>query len=882
MRAITALLTLVLVLAPLPPTATAADANPAVVISEVHPRPVDDVCAEFVEVHAPLGNPGPVRLTGWTLTDNDGEAEITLGHVSLEPGAHLVIWNRRPADPPCPGLDCGKGTPTWNDEGDDVVLLDAAGDLAARLAYGSGAAVDPGPTGGGEPLPRPPRGRSICLDPSTGAYVEAPPSPGVPYLSPEAPPPEDEGGGDGGGIPPGPGPEAAASGSVLVRSVHPGGAPVWEHVVLENPGRVPVDLTGWTLSDGEGTWELPEDGVVMPMARARVALNASTCAILWGAPPDLLATPRGSFCLADGGDDLTLLDPLGTVVDSLWYGTGGHGPPGGWSGGAVPVPRSMPWGRVLARSADEDTDTADDWAWWTEPRCGWMDPPAPAGPFTGQAATFTTPGGGWERMAWAIGSAEESLDVAVYDLASADLASLIAGRARAGVATRVLVEASPVGAAPERLEWRDSLLAALEAAGAQVHVTFPSVQGEAHQPYRYHHEKYVVVDARTVVVTTENLMPSSFPPPGGRVDGGSRGWGAVVRCEPLARALLLAFEHDLRMSAREWGPAEDGTGVDLPAPPPAPSAPPMAPSAELRLLVGPEGWGRGLSALIDVIGGARSSIDLELADLEVRWGDRVSPLVEALLAAAQRGVDVRLLLEPGPEGEGLDRLEELLWLASTRGALRLRGAMASGLPDVTRVHAKGALVDGRTALLGSMNWAQGSVARNREVDLVVASGDAVRELVATFEADWDAAIASAEPRVPARLLMEGLLPMVGPLEGGTVPDLPPRVDGAATEARASAGGPLWLPVARLLVMMAATVAWWWVDRRYGLRRRVSLWVDRRGEAALRLLTRLRGLGDRPDKEEPTEGRPEMVVIVRSSRRPQGSANAWEGPEEDGS
>lgn len=308
----------------------------------------------------------------------------------------------------------------------------------------------------------------------------------------------------------------------------------------------------------------------------------------------------------------------------------------------------------------------------------------------------------------------------------------------------------------------------------------------------------------------------------------------------------------------------------------------MSTSKDLRLLVGPEGWGSDLSALVEVLEGATSSIDLMLSDLEVRWGDLVSPLVEALLGVASRGVDVRLLLEPGPDGEGLDDLEELLWLASTRGALRLRGALASGIPNVTRVHAKGAVVDGRTALLGSMNWVRGSVARNREVDLVVSSEEAVRELGRTFEEDWEVATTVAGPRIPVRLLMEGLLPKVVPDDDVTLPRLPPADDQHTSGGGRSAGEPAWYPAARLLSMVAATVAWWWLNRRYGLTSRASLWLDRREEGARRMVEWLRGRARDAGGTTTSKVEPEMVVIVRSSRTSRQPPTGPEGPGGDGS
>ena len=76
-----------------------------------------------------------------------------------------------------------------------------------------------------------------------------------------------------------------------------------EQVTLRNLGDVPISLAGWTLRDeSRRTWVLTGSGLV----------NAGS---------DISILRRGmAMSLGNSGDTVYLIDPAGTVVDSLTYG----------------------------------------------------------------------------------------------------------------------------------------------------------------------------------------------------------------------------------------------------------------------------------------------------------------------------------------------------------------------------------------------------------------------------------------------------------------------------------------------------------------------------------------------------------------------------------
>jgi phosphatidylserine/phosphatidylglycerophosphate/cardiolipin synthase-like enzyme len=101
-----------------------------------------------------------------------------------------------------------------------------------------------------------------------------------------------------------------------------------------------------------------------------------------------------------------------------------------------------------------------------------------------------------------------------------------------------------------------------------------------------------------------------------------------------------------------------------------------------------------------------------------------SGLEAALIAAAKRGVKVRLISNAG------DR-------SNTRGIARIKAAgVAVHLVKKPYIHAKLILVDNRWAFVGSENISAASLDRNRELGVLVRDAGALSLLGATFNTDW--------------------------------------------------------------------------------------------------------------------------------------------------
>uniref|UniRef100_UPI0013754639 lamin tail domain-containing protein n=1 Tax=Candidatus Oscillochloris fontis TaxID=2496868 RepID=UPI0013754639 len=76
----------------------------------------------------------PVKMNGWTLSDNDGKHTFTFRNYTLAPNAEIKVWSKR-------GKTGGGNfywsnrTAIWNNDGDTGTLKDADGNVISTYSY---------------------------------------------------------------------------------------------------------------------------------------------------------------------------------------------------------------------------------------------------------------------------------------------------------------------------------------------------------------------------------------------------------------------------------------------------------------------------------------------------------------------------------------------------------------------------------------------------------------------------------------------------------------------------------------------------------------------------------------------------------------------------
>jgi phosphatidylserine/phosphatidylglycerophosphate/cardiolipin synthase-like enzyme len=548
-------------------------------------------------------------------------------------------------------------------------------------------------------------------------------------------------------LPPSPRPAPALfsslnAASVLIVRVYASAARDDEFVELGNGGDLPIDLSGWAVTDREATARFPIDSILPARGRVLIAQNATSYAEDTLAIADFALLGRdarrmegGVLRLADTGDEVLLLDPSGAAVDVYAWGDSSYAG-AGWTG--RPADR-MGRGEIAIRlhgpqGAWSDRDLADDWEGPRRYRLGQSSFDAEAFDLTGSVTAVLSPDAGDAPLLRFLGSARTTIEVSVYTFASERIASVLADAARRDVRIRVLLDGGPVGGIPAE---EHNITHGL--AGAGVDIRWLTGGPDVVKRYRFLHAKYAIVDSRAAWVGSENFGDAGFP--SGRT--GNRGWSVVVEDAGLATRLQAVFEADFDPRRRDSIPLETVSDHPLPPPPALPAwsgSPPSGPR-RARLMIGPD-TSLDPDGVVRMFASARDRISLEAFYLEDAWRGAPSPFLEAAFEAARRGIAVRILLdgswssvqpESGTNDETLARIND----RAKAGQLPLEVRLLEPRGSIERLHNKGVVVDGHTVLVSSMNWALGSATENREIGILLEDDAVARFFEAAFNADWE-------------------------------------------------------------------------------------------------------------------------------------------------
>jgi phosphatidylserine/phosphatidylglycerophosphate/cardiolipin synthase-like enzyme len=464
-----------------------------------------------------------------------------------------------------------------------------------------------------------------------------------------------------------------------------------EFVVLEVPRN--TDLGTLALDDGEDRVRLPNRTV-----GGRVVLTATPGRVPNATEGRVLAVP-GFPSLSNGGETLVLRRGNRTV------------------------------GR--ARYADAPEAELRRWPGGWQPLGATDFPVRHAG--GGRATAFVLPDAP-EVPVETLRGADDRVWLAGYTFTDERARRALIAAGRRGVEVRVLVDGAPVGGLPRSMAEE---LDRLAAAGVAVRVV-----GGPHARYDFHHAKYAVVDD-TALVLTENWKPAGT---GGR---SSRGWGVRLRDGGTARALAATFRADFEgRDARPWPSFRRGRrfrpGDRSNATYPTRFEPREVEVRNVSVLVAPDNAER---AVVERIDAAEESVSV----VQVSLGGPDGPFVAALLRAARRGVEVRVLLSGAwYVGEENGRLAEALNERAESRDIPLTVRLADPDGRFRKVHAKGAVLDGETVLVGSLNWNAHAARENREVLLALRGREVADYYGRVFGADWNG---GRGPDLPVGLLV---------------------------------------------------------------------------------------------------------------------------------
>lgn len=148
---------------------------------------------------------------------------------------------------------------------------------------------------------------------------------------------------------------------------------------------------------------------------------------------------------------------------------------------------------------------------------------------------------------------------------------------------------------------------------------------------------------------------------------------------------------------------------------PAPAA--IALPAGTSIEAGFSPSGEALDVVLKTIGSAQREI------LVAAYSFTSRPIAQALVAAARRGIQVRVVADQGESTKGYSAVQ---FLANQRVPVRVNGRY-------NLLHDKYLLVDGRHLQTGSFNYTAAAAQSNAENALVIWN---VPQLVARYQVDW--------------------------------------------------------------------------------------------------------------------------------------------------
>ena len=352
----------------------------------------------------------------------------------------------------------------------------------------------------------------------------------------------------------------------------------------------------------------------------------------------------------------------------------------------------------------------------------------------------------------AIQGAQKSLLVNIYDLSSPEIANALVERIHAGVQVNILEEGQPVGGISSAGKGiQGEIVSAMQSAGGGNHLYEMTSKAGGKRRFHYDHAKYVVIDDERLLIGSENYSPTGNPEPGTL---GNRGWEILINDSAITQQFKATFQGDANSSAGDvldltrQGGATVETRISSSVRPavanPGPAGTQVS-ADSVEQVMSPE---TSLSGLESMITGARTSIDIEQMTFDSAWKSTgTNPLVTDLIAAARRGVHVRVLLndESVFDHAGSTSKPKNQPTVDTLSSAGIEAKIANlKAMGVDYIHNKGMLADGNKTLISSINWDENAISNNREAAVIVSGSEVYDHYEALFESDWQAGGGSVE------------------------------------------------------------------------------------------------------------------------------------------
>ncbi len=561
-----------------------------------------------------------------------------------------------------------------------------------------------------------------------------------------------------------------------------------EYIAVFNQGVGAVNVTGWNITDQEGTVTFPSNTntTLFPGDCFFVTGNASAFKEETGrmasfeyavdsdpVVPQMIKT--GTFTLANTGDEVLLKNQT-VMVDVIIYGTSTYTGTG-WAGTTVP---GVTEGHVLKRNRNEttnqyiDTNTSADWTNIREYWVGQSDFPYTTYTFTGNVTVFSSPDSSYTTIINVLDNATTSIFLNVYEFTNPYLSQRLVNASKRDVDVKVFLEGGPVGGIDDDEKW---ITRQLYENGTDVRFMITNDTLGIHDRYSYDHAKYCIIDNQSVFLTSENWAYTGIPV---NTSFGNRGWGIVIRNSSVAHYFADVFFEDFNTSRKDSYPYTPGDpnygeptpGYQIDKTVPTNSYPMGLFPAEtingnftVSPVLCPDTSTLQTKSIINMINSAQYCVYIEQLSCSKNWtwyGDYHPNLyLEAAINASRRGCKVRVLLDSAYNWSDTGNWETVLHLRniSRDEGLDLQAKLIDlNYLKVDKIHNKGVIVDNNKTLISSINWGYNSVTNNRETGVIVENKKVAEFYTRIFMYDWNTSTITINLTIGWNLITPSLAP----------------------------------------------------------------------------------------------------------------------------
>lgn len=344
------------------------------------------------------------------------------------------------------------------------------------------------------------------------------------------------------------------------------------------------------------------------------------------------------------------------------------------------------------------------------------------------AAAAVSPDCSYRFLKKAIDGAQSTLLLYIYDVSAPYLLDLLKAAKDRGVQIRSMYDGTSGG---------KEELAALKAVGK---VKAAPSSGDRNV-FTVCHQKFLVIDDKTVVVESANWAKSSVPLArvAGEFKKANREWFIRFDDALIAAWFTTLFDADWKIKKDD----DAGLAAGVTGPPPPDVAVLAAvqqpatvfdltdlddPDATVTPVVSPDNYLTRVKALLK---SATSSIYLQ--QQYVLAGNGVKDLLRVLAEKREDNpaFDIRII-SSATFARNWEKTKATLDAAGLLDTLKAINPASFG-----HCHNKGVIVDGETVVVSSTNWSENSLLRAREAGVLVQSAKIARYYEEVFLVDWD-------------------------------------------------------------------------------------------------------------------------------------------------